>query len=323
MSLKIVTSAIPITTVQEKCWLLRDQQAWLSGLANVPPMTSVSDYISPCLLGNGQKVDTIEGGICVHDEMLAGYILEQAIDYLQKAFCNVVSHHILASKGLETWARITNYYASYFSVHCLLCLQGRVFTRLSLDKTLQVQIVPLDLRSHIYGITAKGIGKNPHHETPWRRYYDIYDSYAVSKPEYEYVSRKTYRNDPLDENKERNKLNYTPFVGFQEIYNLVKCGGFSQIAVNYSLALEKKISLDDLLTDLQGYTSDADLQYFARTLLKIALIADVLRSLRVNCAPLQSKWDDIFKKWDDFLVLIFPEIANAGYLRKFGHLLAQ
>lgn len=103
---------------------------------------------------------------------------------------------------------MTNYYASYFSIHSLLCMQGRTITRLQLDAALQAQIVPLDIRKNIFGITGRHLGKNPHHETPWQRFYDIYDRYAVSHASYELVARKAYTTDPADESIERNALNY-------------------------------------------------------------------------------------------------------------------
>ncbi len=75
-------------------------------------------------------------GIFIQDPQISICLMNQALDYLQRAFSNSVGHYLLAQKGLETWARVTNYYASYFAVHSLLCLQGRTITRLQLDREL-------------------------------------------------------------------------------------------------------------------------------------------------------------------------------------------
>jgi hypothetical protein len=242
--------------------------------------------------------------------------MNQALEFLQRVVCNTVAHYILAQKGLETWARVTNYYAGYFSVHSLLCIQGRTITRLELDKSLQVQIVPLDLRSHIFGVTGRQLGRNPHHETPWTRFYDIYDRYAVSHSAYELVARKAYITDPTDESIERNALNYKPFVGFKEVHDLARHHQFSSLFSDYVSNLEAKVSLQEFLTDLRGYASDADRKYFARTLLKIAFAADILLAIRSASPSLEAEWGAIHHQWRKFLEAIFPDPSTC-YLRRF------
>ena len=132
------------------------------------------------------------------------------------------------------------YYASYFCVHSLLCLQGRTITRLQLDKSVQIQIVPVDLRAHEFGITTHHLGRNPHHETPWVRFYEIYDRYAVSHQAYELVARRAYITEPTDESTERNMINYTPFIGFTEIRNLIRHQEFSTLFMEYISQLERR-----------------------------------------------------------------------------------
>src|SRR5712691_11622143 len=139
----------PLESMLGHSWLADDQKAAFSACPFVPNTVSVSSYLSPWLVNNDFKsADVRAHAICIQDEQVTACLMNQALDFLQRALCNTVAHYILAQKGLETWARVTNYYASYFSVHCLLCLQGRTITRLQLDRALQVQIVPLDLRGH-------------------------------------------------------------------------------------------------------------------------------------------------------------------------------
>lgn len=300
-------------------WLVEDQRAAFTASPFVAMRRSVSGYLSPWLLSNGYNVARVRNGICLQDVQITVCLMNQALEFLEKAFCNTVGHYILAQKGMETWARVTNYYASFFSIHSLLCIQGRTITRLKLDKGLNVQIVPLDFREHIFGITAKSLGKNPHHETPWNRFYDIYDRYAVSHSAYEIVSRKAYIADPADESIERNTLNYKPFEGFKELHNLTRLQEFSKLFADYASNLETKASLEEFLTDLKGYASDSECKYFARALLKIALVADILSSFRRSNGTLQNEWTEIHQRWHDFLKAI--PVSDTCYLLKFVLLL--
>ena len=171
---------VEIEVMLRHSWLVEDQKAAFTSSSSVPNMQSVSAYLSPWLLSNGWNAARVKNGICLQDVQITVCLMNQALKFLENAFCNTVGHYILAQKGMETWARVTNYYASFFSIHSLLCIQGRTITRLNLDKELSVQIVPLDFRNHIFGLTTKHLGRNPHHGTPWKRFYEIYDRYAVS-----------------------------------------------------------------------------------------------------------------------------------------------
>ena len=320
-----VISTVPgnIERMLNHSWFAEDQKAAFTTSPFAPAMQSVSAYLSPWLSTNGWGPVHVQNGICLQDDQITICLMNQAFEFLEKAFCNTVAHYLLARKGLETWARITNYYASFFSIHSLLCIQGRTITRLKLGSTWKnVQIVPLDFRKHHFGITTKHLGRNPHHETPWNRFYEIYDKYAVSHSAYELVSRKAHVNDPADESIERNALNYTPFEGFKELRDLTRHQVFSSIFTEYASNLETKASLEEFLTDLEAYASEAEHKYFARVLLKIALIEDILSPLREESAALQNKWTAMHIKWRDFLDAIFPD-PNTCYLLKFVPLLGS
>ncbi len=312
----VLPSAVPeLETMLSHSWLADDQKAAFSASPFVYSDLSVSNYLSPWLTGAGYKSSTVRT-IYIQDVQVAFCLMNQALEFLQKALCNTVAHYILAQKGLETWARVTNYYASYFCVHSLLCLQGRTITRLQLDKIVAVQIVPIDFRSHIFAITTRHLGKNPHHDTPWRRFYDIYDRYAVPHQAYELVARKAYVSDPTDEVIERNAINYTPFKGFREIQDLAQHQGFSNLFADYISDLKEKTSLDEFLVDLRGFASDPDHKYFARTLLKIAFAAAIILLIRSASAGIEVAWLTMTQRWQEFLATVFP-IPDDCYLLKF------
>ncbi len=291
-------------------WLLEDQKVAFGHAPFVAKAASVSSHLS----GDNYTLTQVKSGLYIEDSQITVCLMNQALEFLQRAMGNTVAHYMLAKKGLETWARVTNYYASYFSVHGLLCLQGRTITRLQLDKTTLVQVVPVDLRRHVFGITRYTM-RNPHHEAPWKRFYDIYDRYAVSHQAYETVARKAHITDPTDESIERNSINYTPFVGFNEVQDLNRHQEFTSLFEEYLSALEGKATLEEFLSDLQGYATDPECKYFARTLLRLALAGDILLALREASDALEEAWASMTRGWENFLRTIFAEIDNCYLLR--------
>lgn len=308
--------------MQGHSWLADDQKSAFATSPFEAHRESVSDYLSPWLLSNGYGSASVRNNLYIEDAQITVRLLNQALEFLQRALCNTVAHYLLAEKGLETWSRVTNYYASYFSVHSLLCLQGRTITRLKLDNEITVQVVPVDLRNHIFGITTSGLGKNPHHLTPWRRYYEIYDRYAIPHDSYELIARNAYTTDPSDESIERNKINYRPFSGFQEIYNLAQHQTFSILFENYRSVLESKTTLEEFLVDLRGLASDPEKKYFARVLLRLAFAGAIILSIRAENSNLEAEWAAMTKRWQDLLSRIFPN-PNTCYLLKFVPLIGS
>jgi hypothetical protein len=313
----------PLDSMLTHSWLLQDQEAAFATSPFLPDPTSVSSYLSPWFVAKSYGASAFNGAaIYIKDAKITACLMNQALDFLQRALCNTMAHYILARSGLETWARVTNYYASYFSVHSLLCLQGRTITKLELDKSKMVHVLPIDFRNHVFGITDRHLGKNPHHETPWRRFYDSYDRYAVSHQAYETVARRAHVTDPADESIERNMLNYTPFKGFSEIRDLARHKTFSDAFANYVAVLMGQGTLAEFLADLQAYASDPEYKYFARTLLKLALAGDIILRIRAANQAIELEWTSMRQRWLDFLATVFPNPTEC-YLPKFVPLIGS
>lgn len=320
----IVTNpAAPLDSMVNHSWLAADQTAAF-GLAPFATGTiSVSDFLSPWLVSNGFTAEGIrKQEVILEDGQITICLMNQAMDFLHRGICNAAAHYILARKGLETWARVTNYYASYFSVHSLLCLQGRTITKLQLDNPLTVHIVPIDFRSNVFGVTSRHIGPNPNHQAPWKRFYSIYDRYAVSHQAYEIVSRRAYITDPTDESDQRNTLNYTPFKGFAEIRDLARCQAFSHGFSAYAANLKGSTTLPEFLDDLQAYATDPDYKYFARTLIKLAFAGDILTGIRAASQNIEAEWNTMLEGWKDFLAELFRNSSDC-YLVKFVPLIGS
>ena len=314
----VVTSpTAPLDSMVDHSWLSDDQKTAFASAAFVPDRVSVSQYLSPWLVSNGYMAEFFrKNEVIIDDVRITACLMNQALDFIHRAICNTVAHYILAQKGLETWARVTNYYASYFSVHSLLCLQGRTITRLELNKPQEVHVVPIDLRSHVFGVTHRHLGTRPHHEAPWKRFYGIYDRYAVSHAAFEVVSRRAYVTEPTDESDQRNTLNYTPFKGFAEILDLARYKAFSDGFSKYVAALEARSTLAEFLDDLQGYATDPEYKYFARTLLKLALAGDIVLAIRQGSQAIDMEWVNVIERWKNFLGTLFPDPTEC-YLLKF------
>jgi hypothetical protein len=322
MPIVITPSTATVENMIAHSWLADDQRVAFATSSFTPNAASVSDYLSPWLLANRYNSASFTTPLYIQDAQITACLMNQAFEFLERALCNTIAQYILAQNGLETWARVTNYYASYFAVHSLLCLQGRTITRLQLGSEVQVQIIPIDFRSHVFGITKRHLGKNPHHQTPWVRFYEIYDRYAVPHEAYELVARKAYTAEPADEAIERNAINYTPFKGFREFRDLARYSAFSGLFASYISNLETKNTLIEFLGDLQGFASDADHKYFARALLKLALVGNILLTIRAVSTAIEAEWLAMRQRWLSFLSTVFPS-PNKCYLLKFVPLIGS
>jgi hypothetical protein len=116
------------------------------------------------------------------------------------------------------------------------------------------------------------------------------------------------------------RSNYTPFVGFQEISDLTRHQDFLSLFSEYTLNLEVKTSLEDFLADLEGYASDVERMFFARTLLKIAFAADIILPIRSATPALQTEWETAHQRWLDFLDRAVPSPSTC-YLKSFTPLI--
>jgi hypothetical protein len=161
MATVIISPVATVDSMVNRSWFAEDQKVAFAAAPFIANTTSVSDHLSSWLMSSSYNSGHIQSGLYIQDIEVTACLMNQSLEFLQRALGNIVAHYILARNGLETWARVTNYYASYFCVHSLLCLQGRTITRLQLEKSVQAQIVPVDFRNHVFGITCRHIGKNP------------------------------------------------------------------------------------------------------------------------------------------------------------------
>ncbi|NOW96126.1 hypothetical protein [Mucilaginibacter sp. SG564] len=272
----------PITTnfdtLKSKTWTLNDQLAAFSGnfVSNKVPLASI---IEPIIIPLGYG-NAIRDGHTLEGNDITFSLLNQSLEYFQKALYNFASHYALAQKGYSTWASVTNYYSSYFSIFSLLSLQGRALTRIKLNGADDILCLlhPSDFRNHRYILTTQE-NRNATHKLPWIKYYDIYNRYPCLKPEFNVVQYKQFVTEPIDESEERNKINYKPFEGFQEVMSLPELVAFKTQYTSSIATPAMGDSMDKYLQALSALATDPDLKFFARSALRLVLIRTLFEEL--------------------------------------------
>lgn len=264
----------PVTSnfdrLKTKTWALSDQLVAFTGTF-ASNRVSTASLIEPSIIPLGYT-NSISSGHNLEGNDITFSLLNQSLEYFQKALYNFVSHYALAQKGYYTWASVTNYYSSYFSIFSLLSLQGRAITRIKLNGTSEILCLlhPSDLRNHKYILTTQE-NRNATHKLPWIRYYDIYDAYPCLKPAFDVVQYRRFTSDPIDESEERNKINYKIFEGFQEVLSFQDLVTFKS---QYNSSISTPVlgdTLDNYLTSLNALATDPALKYFARSALRLIL----------------------------------------------------
>lgn len=284
-----------------KTWSIRDQISVFSAnftASNQP----ISNIIEPVITPNSYSEIMWKNGLLLEGEDLTSALLNQALEYFQKALYNFKTHYLLAENGYKTWSSVTNYYSSYFSLFSLLSLQGRFISRIKLDgiKETICLLHPYDFKKHTYILTTKGNSESSH-KLPWRKYYDIYNNYGLLKQDFDVVQQKKYVTESIDESEERNKVNYKIFEGFQEVISLSSIQTFK---TEYLNALSSPIlgePLDDYISTLKNLSTDPIFKYFARSALRLILIRTIFEEICQKNTDFKQEFTSRIPVWQSTL----------------------
>ena len=265
-----------IDSYASKAWRLNDQKAAFA-VPFVASTQSTSSLIEPTVIPLAFTEGSLKtsAGILEGPDLTAS-LLSESLEYFQKALYNFNSQYLLAKHGYQTWAHVTNYYSSYFSVFSLLALQGRLISRVKLNgvDSIPCLLHPIDLRNHRYILTTKG-GRDPSHKLPWRQYYTIYNNYTCLRQEFEVVQLQQHVAEPIDESESRNKVNYNIYAGFQEIVDLTQLNFFKNQYLDALILPALGDSVDNYLAALSALATDPNLRYFARSAIRLFLIRSI------------------------------------------------
>lgn len=302
-----------------KTWSIREQSSVFS--ANyIPSNQPISNIIEPVIIPNSYTDIILKNGLLLEGEDLTSSLLNQALEYFQKALYNFKTHYLLAENGYKTWSSVTNYYSSYFSLFSLLSLQGRFITRVKLDgvKETICLLHPFDFKKHIYILTTKGNNERSH-RLPWRKYYDIYNSYGLLKQDFDVIQQKKYVTEAIDESEERNKVNYKIFEGFQEVVSLNSVQTFK---TEYLNALSSPIlgePLDNYISSLKNLATDPTFKYFARSALRLILIRTIFEEICHNNINFKQEFTSRISIWQSTLFNSYDPPINyfEGFISTF------
>jgi len=258
---------------------------------------------------------TNKNGILIKGQEITSLVLSEAIEYFTRAFCNFYAQDELIQHGYSTWSEITNYYSSFFSIHSLLRLQGRCITRLWRPGGKQFYIFPYSFKDHEYVISTKGVKGKSAHEAAWSLYYDVYDSFSYAENvNFETIFKKKYVGTPEEEIDFRNKVNYEPYQGYEEIWDpkripdLIAC-------------YEQKRFTNNEVELLSRLATDPEYQYYARSALRILFSHSIFSRIAQRNRDLNLLLHDRRSALTGFLTTVKPRVGDDTLCRRIQILL--
>jgi hypothetical protein len=305
-------------------WQLQHQESAFGPISFSDTTNSVASICGTYLESQGYKGGNLQPGLKIHGQDITVLLLNQALEYFQKSLYNYFVQYLLASRGLLTWAFVTNYYSSFFSIHALLCLQGRTLTRISLDdKEFPCQILATNILTHEYIISDRGfVRRGGGHEAAWKRYYEVYDKYTYPISEFESIYKKVFSPDPLDESTNRNRLNYVPFQGFQEMIEHAQMEEFKTMYFSAVAAPTLGEPIRVYLETLKALVTDPNFKHFARVALRLLFAADIFKRLASISGTFKAVWTGRLPLWHQFSLVSFAD-PPVNFLEDLPQLLGQ
>jgi len=246
-------------------------------------------------------------GILVKGVEITSSIMCEALEYFCRAFYNFLAQDKLIEHGYSTWSEITNYYASFFSIHSLLRLQGRCITRIWRPGRRQFYIFPNSFKDHEYVVCVEG---KPTHDAAWDRYYEIYDGFSYDiNIEFETIYKKKYVGRPDEEIDFRNQRNYEPYQGYEEIRD-------PELIQKMIRKYEDKKFAECEIHLLSSLTTDPDYRYYARSALRLIFSYTLLRDVASENSRLNALLGSRRSAMQHFLSQVGPRKEDEALTRR-------
>jgi len=251
-----------------------------------------------------RKMITNSKGVLVQGHEITSLIFGEAIEYFLRAFYNFYAQDELVQKGYKTWSSITNYYSSFFGIHSLLRLQGRSITRIWRPLGKQFHVFPYDFSDHKYVICTNGVHGKSSHSASWSIYYDVYDGFVYPKNlNFESIYKKKNVGTVEEEMDFRNKVNYEPYQGYEEIKDPSQITSLIDEYINKDF-VEKDTEI------LSSLTTDPYYKYYARSVLRIIFSYELLNDLAEETSELESCFNQKGKIIKEFSEAVKPSTEN-------------
>ncbi|MBN1639243.1 MAG: hypothetical protein JW866_09760 [Ignavibacteriales bacterium] len=208
--------------------------------------------------------------LSISGDDIVSAILMEASEFFLKAVLNYFAQYELIKKGYITWAKVTNYYSSFFSVNSLLRLQLKLFTKIWNNNLFTIFFNPQSKTFYL----KKNKFNNANHRMIWQRYYQVYDNFSLNDARYEPIYKKKYLDtDFSDEIDLRNAINYKPYGGFQEIWNV---NDIHKHISDYRILCNE---IKEVVDDLKSLCTDPNYKYCARSGLRLLFILKIFGSI--------------------------------------------
>jgi hypothetical protein len=145
---------------------------------------------------------------------LAGAMLFEADEFFDRALTLYLLRSHLRELQASTWAGVAAYYSNYFAALSFIRLQMRSVTQLSLGNLFEV--TRADVRTPYFTVQQRG--ERQRHVDVWGAYYDVVIQMAWPDRGTVTDLAPTLKSLRFREQLYRERINYRPGEGFEEIY---------------------------------------------------------------------------------------------------------
>jgi len=250
------------------------------------------------IAGGGDKKGN---AILINSNEVTKALFVETIDFFNKAIYNFSAQYDLSKKGYLAWAKVTNYYSSFFSINALLRLQGRSISRIwKPPMGTRFQIFPFDFQREKYIICCDDVRSGGEHKIIWKLFYIIYNSYNFSNKDFEIIYKTAYNfnNDPYMEVDYRNDINYRVCYSFEEIWDPTL---IETLVKEYIQNSSDHVPTTGIIKKLKVLSTDPKYMYFARSALRLLLTYSIIDSIVDANNNIQDFWETRKENIIDFL----------------------
>ena len=161
-------------------------------------------YILPKNIGDKEQIVS---------PIIGQAMLHEALRYLLRSMCQIVSYEVVCSKHQFSWALVTLYYSNYFSVLSMNRLAGSAISTANRNN---YKIARTEVQSNFWVERTK---VNNHKEI-WQDNYNLYANFNWHDNLYDEIIIKVIRPVNRDhyERKSREYINYHP-DSYEELFN--------------------------------------------------------------------------------------------------------
>jgi hypothetical protein len=199
-----------------------------------------------------------------YSQNLRNILLREAHLFLDRAIYQLCTYKNLILSGRLSWAAVTAYYSSFYSLCSLIRLQGKSLS------WLQGQLYTVFTNNLIQDdFYIKRSNSTRTHQELWNNFNYLYQNFDFQRTEFNEIYSGS--GGPTSELTIRNSITYWLGKGFDEFY-------WNNDELNRQI---KKLSID-VFTNREGSLKDDDLRLEILASLRIKLVCQLLNLIELN-----------------------------------------